>query len=381
MLAGSDTLATLANHWLARFESALGNCDRRLLESLFQAASHWRDVLALTWRIETVSGAEKVTSGLLSQAERLHPAGFRTDPERTAPRYVTRAGTKCLEAIFRFETAVGEANGVLRLIEGGGEPKAWTLLTALQDLKGHEEHVGRRRPQGQAYSRDFAGPNWLDLRRAAARYDDRDPAVLVVGGGQAGLSIAARLVQRDVDTLIVDRWARVGDNWRKRYHALTLHNQVHVNHLPYMQFPPNWPVYIPKDKLANWFESYAEAMELNYWTGTEFEGGSYDESNRRWTVSVQRDGKKRVLHPRHVVMATGVSGIPTLPPSPSAAKRRFASASSLALSVRENPWKRLVPPQLPSDAMRVASPMRTSACITLSGGTLCPGVGGSGLSL
>ena len=80
--------------------------------------------------------------------------------------------------------------------------------------------------------------------------------------------------QLQVDTLIVDRWPRVGDNWRRRYHALTLHNQVHVNHLPYMPFPPNWPVYIPKDKLANWFESYAEAMELNYWTGTEFEGGA-----------------------------------------------------------------------------------------------------------
>ena len=95
--------------------------------------------------------------------------------------------------------------------------------------------------------------------------------MLVVGGGQAGLAIAARLKQLRIDTLIVDRELRIGDNWRKRYHALTLHNQVQVNHLPYMPFPPNWPVYIPKDKLANWFEAYAEAMELNFWTGTEFE--------------------------------------------------------------------------------------------------------------
>ena len=73
--------------------------------------------------------------------------------------------------------------------------------------------------------------------------------------------------QLQIDTLIVDRWPRIGDNWRKRYHALTLHNQVQVNHLPYMPFPPNWPVYIPKDKLANWFEAYVEAMELNFWTG------------------------------------------------------------------------------------------------------------------
>ena len=120
-----------------------------------------------------------------------------------------------------------------------------------------------------------------------------------------------------VDTLIVDREARIGDNWRKRYHALTLHNQVQVNHLPYMPFPPNWPVYIPKDKLANWFEAYVESMELNFWTGTEFEGGGYDESQGRWTVALRRaDGSTRTMHPRHVVMATGVSGIPNLPDIP-----------------------------------------------------------------
>ncbi len=61
--------------------------------------------------------------------------------------------------------------------------------------------------------------------------------MLVIGGGQSGLSIAARLKQLNVDTLIVDREKRIGDNWRKRYHALTLHNQVQVNHLPYHAVP------------------------------------------------------------------------------------------------------------------------------------------------
>jgi putative flavoprotein involved in K+ transport len=192
------------------------------------------------------------------------------------------------------------------------------LLTALDEIKGYEERLGRSRPQDKAYSRDFRGPNWLDLRKAAAEYGDRDPTVLVVGGGQAGLSIAARLAQLGLDTLIVDREARIGDNWRKRYHALVLHNQVHVNHLPYMPFPPNWPTYIPKDKLAAWFEAYVESMELNYWTATEFEGGSYDDKAKRWSVVLRRaDGTKREMHPRHVVMATGVSGIPSLPDIPS----------------------------------------------------------------
>src|SRR3954463_15752339 len=304
MLAGAETLTTIANHWLPRFESALRSGDLSLLQSLFQAESHWRDVLAFTWRIETVSGAPGIAAAFRSSTERVRPTNFRTDPERTAPRQVMRAGTKCVEAIFRFETTFGEANGVLRLVGEDDSPKAWTLLTALHELKGHEEHVGRLRPQGQAYSRDFSGPNWLALRRPAARYDDRDPSVLVVGGGQAGLSIAARLRSRGVDTLLVDRCPRPGDTGRKRYHALTLHNQVHVNHLPYMPFPPNWPVYIPKDKLASWFESYVEAMELNYWTGTEFEGGAYDERAKRWSVKLrQADGRQRVMRPRHVVLA------------------------------------------------------------------------------
>src|SRR5262249_34448921 len=109
----------------------------------------------------------------------------------------------------------------------------------------------------------------------------------------------------------------VGDYGTNRYHALVLHNQVHVNHLPYMPFPPNWPTYIPKDKLASWFEAYVDSMELNYWTGTEFAGGRYDERDGRWSVTLRRrDGTTREMRPRHVVMATGVSGIPTLPDIP-----------------------------------------------------------------
>ena len=141
--------------------------------------------------------------------------------------------------------------------------------------------------------------------------------MLVIGGGQSGLCIAARLKQLNVDTLIVDREERIGDNWRKRYHALTLHNQVQVNHLPYMPFPPNWPTYIPKDKLANWFEAYVEGMELNFWTGTSSRAAPTTRRQRRWTVTLRRaDGSKRTMHPRHVVLANGVSGIPRIPDIP-----------------------------------------------------------------
>ena len=321
MLDRTENIAAAVDNWLAQFETALAKSDEGLLKTLFHPDSYWRDVLALSWTLQTVNGRDAILRTLKAQAAQAAPSGFAIDPDRAAPRKVMRAGTSAIEAIFKFETAVGRGDGILRLIPDaadGNKLKAWTLLTALEELKGFEEQLGIARPRGQAYSRDFRGPNWLDLRKASAEYADRDPTVLVVGGGQAGLCIAARLKQLQVDTLIVDREARIGDNWRHRYHALTLHNQVQVNHLPYMPFPPNWPTYIPKDKLANWLEAYVESMELNFWTGTEFEGGSYDEKEQRWTVTLRRaDGSRRTMHPRHVVLATGVSGIPSLPDIPS----------------------------------------------------------------
>ena len=327
MPTGTQEIGTAVADWLARFERAVSRANDSLLMTLFHADSHWRDVLALTWRIATVSGSDAILGELKAGVRRARPSGFAIDPHRTSARRVTRAGTEAIEAIFRFETAQGRCSGVLRLTSVDGEmPKAWTLLTALEELKGHEEPVGRgRRGDGEAYSRDFRGPNWLDQRRVAEAFADRDPAVLVVGGGQAGLAAAARLSQLGIDTLIVDREQRIGDNWRKRYHALVLHNQVHVNHLPYMPFPPTWPAYIPKDKLAGWFEAYVESLELNFWTATEFLGGRYDEQAGHWIVKLRRDddpgdGRRasveREMRPRHIVMATGVSGIPNMPAIP-----------------------------------------------------------------
>ncbi|HZR76870.1 NAD(P)/FAD-dependent oxidoreductase [Bradyrhizobium sp.] len=320
MLDRTQDISASVENWLTEFERALEHPDDRVLRPLLHTDSCWRDVLALSWNLQTLNGLEAILDELPVLAGRTAPRHFKIDPARAAPRRVKRAGTEAIEAIFSFETNDGRGHGIVRLIpdaDEGHRLKAWTLLTALEELKGFEEAVGSARPRGQSYSRDFRGPNWLDQRQASLAYEDREPTVLVVGGGQAGLSIAARLKQLSIDALIVDRENRIGDNWRKRYHALTLHNQVQVNHLPYMPFPPNWPVYIPKDKLANWFEAYVDAMELNFWTGTALESGDYDVAAGRWSVVLRRsDGSKRTMHPRHVVMATGVSGIPNIPDIP-----------------------------------------------------------------
>ena len=281
--------AIAAARWLAHFERALRAPDEASLAKLFRADAHWRDLLALTWRVKTTSGTGGIPGELKRCANEAGAHGFEIDPERTPPRSVTRAGTEAVESIFRFETAVGRGSGVLRLVAEGESGKCWTLLTALDEIGGLH---GESRPQGE----------------------NQEPAVLIVGGGHAGLSIAARLKALNVGAVIVDRHERIGDNWRKRYQALTLHNQKHVNQFPYMSFPSDWPTYIPKDKLADWLEDYARRLDLDFRTGTEFRGGAYEAG--RWTVELRGKGGTQSMHPRHIVMATGVSGIPNAPDIP-----------------------------------------------------------------
>lgn len=309
--------ADQVTRWLLLFEQALSSASFDTLRELFHEDCHWRDLLAATWEVKTVSGLRNILALIESFTPDTRPYGFQITQDHAAPRAVARAGVEVIEAIFCFETRVGRCFGVIRLTPATSNTdqlKAWSLLTKLEEIKGFEEQLDRNRPSGESYSRDFKGPNWRDLRDIDVRYEERSPAVIVIGAGQAGLSIAARLRQLNVDTLVLEKNERVGDNWRNRYHTLTLHNQVQVNHLPYMPFPPTWPTYIPKDKLAGWFETYVEAMELNVWTATEVERGQYDPDKRRWSIETRSsDGRQRTLKPQHIVMATGASGIPNLP--------------------------------------------------------------------
>ena len=300
--------------WLAGFEAALASRDVARIGALFHPDCQWRDILAFTWHITPTEGQQAVATRLAHEQVRTAAHGFHLPQDRRQPRKVIRLGIESIEAIFAFKTAYGRGAGLLRLSSAADGMRAWHISTTLEALDGCEEQIGDNRPTGAAYSRNFGGDNWADVRRKAAAYDDREPAVLVIGAAQAGLAIAARLNQLGVDTLVVEKWPRIGDSWRKRYHSLALHNSTHINHLPYMQFPPTWPKYIPKDMLGNWFEFYADAMEINCWTDTEFVGGVWDAAERRWGARLKRsDGTERVVRPRHLVFANGVSSYPMIP--------------------------------------------------------------------
>lgn len=120
-----------------------------------------------------------------------------------------------------------------------------------------------------------------------------------------------------VDALIVERNARVGDNWRQRYHQLVLHDPVWYDHMPYMPFPEGWPVFTPKDQVAQFLEAYAMALDLHVWTSTELQTSSFDETTGRWILTLKRasgyDTRSETLRPKHVVQATSLFGIKSMP--------------------------------------------------------------------
>jgi cation diffusion facilitator CzcD-associated flavoprotein CzcO len=302
----------MAKEWIGAFDAALAGGSEIALSELFVSDSHWRNLFGISWHFATFSGHRTLAREMLQRAADARARGFRIDTAALTPRHAVVAGREIIEAVICFDTAEGPGIGALRLLPApGGRPAAWTISTMLDFDKicaARSNHAANG-----SQMRDFAGPDWSEQRQARSAYGDRDPDVLIVGGGHAGIAAAVELKRIGLDALIVDRQARVGDNWRLRYRGLKLHNKTPVNHLRYLPFPLTFPEYIPKDQIANWLESYVDIMEVDFWTRTSFEGASYDEAAQRWTANLARAGEKRTLRPKHIVLATSVSGTPNIP--------------------------------------------------------------------
>ncbi|OAN32678.1 FAD-dependent oxidoreductase [Mycolicibacterium iranicum] len=297
--------------WLADFEAALAVRDIERVVGMFAVDSFWRDLVSFTWNIKTLEGREQIAAMLGARLAETGPSGFRTREAPTQDGDVT-------SAFIEFETAAGCGVGHLRLRSEDGADQAWTLLTALQELKGHEERKGANRVLGAVHGDDPDPRSWAEKKAAEDAELGRtvQPYVLVIGGGQGGIALGARLRQLGVPAIVVDKHERPGDQWRKRYKSLCLHDPVWYDHLPYLPFPQNWPVFAPKDKIGDWLEFYTRVMEVPYWSKTTCLSAVFDEESQTWTVEVDRDGERLTLKPTQLVLATGMSGKPNVPTLP-----------------------------------------------------------------
>ena len=290
--------------WLADFEAALAARDIPRAAGLFATTSFWRDLVSFSWNITTVEGREGVTDLLENTLETADPSNWHRTEDASSADGVT-------EAWIAFETAVGRGSGLVRLTEEG----AWTLLTDLRELKGHEENQRSRRPKGVEHGVVKGRETWAEkrAREAAELGGTVQPYVVIIGGGQGGIALGSRLRQLGVPAVTIDRHERPGDQWRKRYKSLCLHDPVWYDHLPYLKFPDNWPVFAPKDKIGDWLESYVKVMEVPYWSKSTVTKATWDDAAKEWTVHVDRDGEQVVLTPKQLVFATGMSGKARVP--------------------------------------------------------------------
>ena len=294
------TLNTRVQVLLDKFEAAVVAGDLDAIVGMFAPECYWRDLIAFTWNIKTMEGRDQVRDMLAHCLARVKPRNWKIAEGETA----TDAGG-VTEAWISFETEVARGYGLIRLQNG----QIWTLLTTMAELKDHEEKTGFSRPLGARHGVNPGAKTWKELRDEEVEQlgFKTQPYVLIIGGGQGGIALGARLRQLGVPTIIVERNARAGDSWRNRYKSLCLHDPVWYDHLPYIDFPKNWPVFSPKDKIGDWLEMYAKVMELNYWTNTMAKHASWDDVKKEWTVVVERDGKETTLRPKQLVFATGMS--------------------------------------------------------------------------
>ncbi len=301
------------SRWLDGFGTALTRGDTRAAAALFEEHAFWRDLIAFTWNLKTLEGRAAIAAMLEATLATTRPLAWQLLGDARTTDGVT-------EAWILFETASGHGKGHLRLRDG----RCWTLLTTLQSLAGFEERTGANdsRELGVEHGVVRHRSSWLErkMKDEAELGYLRQPYCLIVGGGQGGLALAARLKRLDVPTIVVDRHEKPGDQWRERYRSLCLHDPVWYDHMPYLPFPDHWPVFSPKDKIGDWLEMYAKVMEIDYWGSTECLGARYDEDAGSWEVTVDRAGEEVRLRPVHLILATGMSGVPNVPDIPGAAR-------------------------------------------------------------
>ncbi|MGJ0120992.1 NAD(P)/FAD-dependent oxidoreductase [Williamsia sp. MIQD14] len=309
---GIDDAQQRMDRWLAEFEAALAVRDVARVVSGFVTDCFWRDLVAMTWNLTTMEGHDQLADMLEARLPEADPSGFVTVEPATADGDV-------VSAFIEFETATGRGKGHLRLRRGDdGVDRGWTLLTTLRELKGFEEPQGTRRVKGAVHGQSEDTRSWAERRADEERQLGYtvQPYTLIIGGGQGGIALGARMRQMGVPSIVVDKHERPGDQWRNRYKSLCLHDPVWYDHLPYLPFPENWPVFAPKDKIGEWLEFYTRVMEVPYWNSTTCLSAEFDEGEGRWTVELDRDGEKVTVHPTHLVLATGMSGKPNVPDFP-----------------------------------------------------------------
>ncbi|KAJ9611204.1 hypothetical protein H2200_004387 [Cladophialophora chaetospira] len=287
----------IVSSWLAALDKQPKNGLSTNISDLFIQDSWWRDLVGVSWDIAAKNGIESIKQYLKSsttgfgQLEAVKDGGLQST-------LMDMYGMIWVQGGFTFKTRDGSGKGFVRLINVGEKQwKAWTVFTQLEKLNNQDEIDKRRLKQDYTQTQLF---NPLNGEKNV------EPQVLIIGAGQAGLTLAAQLKHMGIKALLVDKLPRLGDFWRSRYSTVRTHTPSYTDHYPFLKFPTTWPRWVPQDKIASWMEHYGQIMELDYMLDTTVKNISFDDQSRLYTVVVENTSGTYTYHPRHLVLATGV---------------------------------------------------------------------------
>ena len=367
-----ETATTIAEEWIRDFSRALS--ERRIddVVNLFvddpegeyvgplpeggntqkQFPPFWRDMVAYTWNIVTLEGKESIrdmleetrsddntsTSTTTWKLATPRPSGRDSFPPPLKITVVDNNNNNDDDDLSICEfwcditTAAGTGYAHVRL--DAKTNRATTVLTTLLELHDQPFRTEQKRSRGSVPGPVFGRQYFHEQKQD--NKDGEEYHVAIVGAGQAGLSLAARLESMKIPYILFEAGPSPGSSWRHaRYPSLHLHDPVWYQHLPYMEFPKTWPIFTPKDKLADWMDAYATLLDLNIQTKTkvtkateEYNGKSSDNNDKTWrieTISTSNNNedddqnnrhRSTTIRARHVVFATGNSSRPKIPNFP-----------------------------------------------------------------
>lgn len=180
----------VAPQWVEDLNRALSSQDYDSFKHLFLEGSCWRDQLGLSWDYHTLHGPEKMAAFLKSGSSSSRIKSLHIDDSNSIrqPNVSPMDFNGKLHGVTSFltvETDVGRGRGLVRLMQDpkdGGKWKAFTLFTAMLELKGHEETVNGKRPHGVEHGGQPGRKNWQERRHAVENFEDgNEPTVLILG--------------------------------------------------------------------------------------------------------------------------------------------------------------------------------------------------------
>lgn len=301
--------------------------NNKALESLFRRdGSFWRDTLALTAHIRTFSGPVTIATMLRRLGDARGISGFTltknaswvvsASPEtvrltldgikRRASR-LTNMPQSWVDCSFTFRASQPKARcqGKMMLVpetdlDGTAKWKIWSLATYLAEFEELPEDAGLLTTSSPAIP---AG-------------DKLETDVLIVGAGNAGLIQAARLKALGIDHMLVEKNARAGDNWSKRYDYLRFHIGKNYCQVPYLPYAKSANYILTRDELRDQMRRFADEFDLDkrVMYDSVIQSTAYDEAAQVWHVEVLTGGLVRSVRCKAMVLATGAGyNMPRIP--------------------------------------------------------------------